>query len=545
MAALPHVLRHQWSSCRQLLASTPSAFPNPSPTPPSPLRWQILNLYYEARDPAALARLKQRKQGRDKEQGYTAPTTAPTTAAAPASASAPAPAPAEDSDNTPGSPSARDGLSTRVMNAFQLRFHLLRCGTHNKGGSLPALFPLSSCTPAALPVTRDCVRPLIVAAIGLLESPPPCGAGNHAEATPQARSARAASLRRLLALLPSNGPPPSISLLFNPKHATLGTILRKYGEDAWPGCVLFSGASWHIALSPLTLVGVAKADPEAHAREVDFSTRGRHQFRPAPATAVPSGGRVRCCDPDIFVSATRGCFSLVAVPPKGVWRPESTVWVADPGECIVACGNDSKYLLPEDLYTPRQNWDVGKSPGVLAAEQALGGTNSRAWPVAEHSNYARVRALVRCIPSRPWLPGMPAYPARRVRSLLGFMVCVSQCLCVRVIMMSSRPRANWCTHPHPGPWHTPRSTRTPCSSTTATLTGCSGVPEQHPFGSPCLTRCSGRWRQRKRCGERGSARGWLGLRAWGCHACMCLLEPACAPACDTMCADGREARSRV
>ena len=110
---------------------------------------------------------------------------------------------------------------------------------------------------------------------------------------------------------------------------------------------------------------------------------------------MPSGGRERCCDPDVFVSATHGCFSLVAVPPKGAWRPEASVWAADPGQCIVLCGHDGRHLLPCALYHPRQNWDVVRSDDVKAAEACMSNTRARAWTIDEHWAYASARAVVR------------------------------------------------------------------------------------------------------------------------------------------------------
>ena len=251
---------------------------------------------------------------------------------------------------------------------------------------MPALFPLSSSTPSALPVTRKCVRPLIASAIEALRAP--------GSATVEGGAARADTLESLLGSLPAS-PDPSISVLFNPCHSTLGPILKKFPEEALPGAVLYTGAEWRITVSPLVLVRVANPDPEACCREIDFGVRGRQLFRPAPGTAVPSGGRQRCCDPDVFVSATHGCFSLVAVPPKGAWRPEASVWAADPGQCIVLCGHDGRHLLPCALYHPRQNWDVVRSDDVKAAEACMSNTRARAWTIDEHWAYASARAVVR------------------------------------------------------------------------------------------------------------------------------------------------------
>ena len=274
----------------------------------------------------------------------------------------------------------------RILKSFELRYHLLRCGTHTKSNTMPALFPLSSSTPSALPVTRKCVRPLIASAIEALRAP--------GSATVEGGAARADTLESLLGSLPAS-PDPSISVLFNPCHSTLGPILKKFPEEALPGAVLYTGAEWRITVSPLVLVRVANPDPEACCREIDFGVRGRQLFRPAPGTAVPSGGRQRCCDPDVFVSATHGCFSLVAVPPKGAWRPEASVWAADPGQCIVLCGHDGRHLLPCALYHPRQNWDVVRSDDVKAAEACMSNTRARAWTIDEHWAYASARAVVR------------------------------------------------------------------------------------------------------------------------------------------------------
>ena len=274
---------------------------------------------------------------------------------------------------------------------------------------------MSSCTPAPLPITRACIRPLLRAAIDLLKQPQ---AGPAGEDQP-GRGTRAAQLTRLLHVLPKT---PSISALFNPTHATVGPLLRKYPESELPGCVFFDGASWSIPVSKLILVPVCHPDPEVSCRELDFSTRGRQSFRPAPATASPSGGRIRCVDPAVFVTARKGCFALVAVPPKGEWAPESSLWYGDPGENIVACGHDARYVLPQDLYTPRQNWDVGKTPEVLTAERALGQHEARAWTVGGHWDYARVRALVRASPcacalARLLPPPFPCLPTCRAHGV--------------------------------------------------------------------------------------------------------------------------------
>ena len=123
-------------------------------------------------------------------------------------------------------------------------------------------------------------------------------------------------------------------------------------------------------------------------------------------------------DPAVFVTARKGCFALVrqavrlvAVPPKGEWSPESSLWYGDPGECLAVCGHDARHVVPEDLYTPRQNWDVGKTPEVLTAERALGQHQARAWTVAGHWDYARVRALVRASPCACALARLPPPPS--------------------------------------------------------------------------------------------------------------------------------------
>ena len=435
--------------------------PVPNPFPLYPPCKQILGLFYEARDPAALERLQASKQRRVKEQPggvATVPAAAPA-AAAPAATPQPPPAGGDSSENCPESneskpeealpPPARARLSGRILRAFELRyvvavirhafscphtmvrspshtclnspalctgwsrsgpatvsfsrrFHFLRAGTHLQGGGLPALFPVSSCTPAPLPITRACILPLLRAGIDLLKQPGPGGEDQPGRGT------RAAQLTRLLHVLPKT---PSISVLFNPTHATVGPLLRKYPESELPGCVFFDGASWSIPVSRLRLVPVRDPDPAVSCRELDFSTRGRQSFRPAPATASPSGGRIRCVDPAVFVTARKGCFALVAVPPKGEWAPESSLWYGDPGENIVACGHDARYVLPQDLYTPRQNWDVGKTPEVLTAERALGQHQARAWTVAGHWDYARVRALVRASPCACALARLPPPPS--------------------------------------------------------------------------------------------------------------------------------------
>ena len=370
--------------------------------PPPPRRCdpsQILEAYFEARDPDSHERQVAMKHARAKEDGGKAGSDS---GPAPA-CRAPAPAAGPDSETAGtathvgglGDPAqaagleapVRSALGRRVLRAMELRYHALRCGTHLKSGTVPALFPVSSCVPPALPVTRACVRPLVAAAARQLRA-----AGESQRDSGLAE--RADALEELWRTL-SGTALPSIAVLFNPDHATVGPLVAKYGEAALPGCVFFTGGAWHIPLSPLVLHSVVKPDPAAHAREVDFGHRGRHTFRQAPGTAVPSGGKTRCSDPFVFVNATHGCFSLTAVPPKGAWIQDGPHWVADPGVTICLCGCNSAYVLPEDLYTPREKWDGGKTSSVKEAEAALGRTRSRAWTIQEHWAYARARAQVR------------------------------------------------------------------------------------------------------------------------------------------------------
>ena len=383
---------------------------------------QILTKYLEARDPAGLERQRDKKKSShtEPETKVTKPSAASSAPAAPPTVPAPAPPatagggsgagantakggattttpetpqPGPDSAapaTTTGPPPARHALGKRIVAAFELRFHMLRCETHLKSGRPPALFPLSTCSPAALPVTRRCVRPLIAAAVQAL-----LGAGEAVEGAPEDRQRRAQSLQRLVNALSSKDPvEPSITLLFNDQHPTLRRLLAHYQEDELPGCVMFSTAEWLIPVSPVVLTHVRNPDPTVSAREVDFSCRGRQTFRPAPATSAPSAGADRCSDPAVFVTASRGCFSLLAVPPKGTWVPEGRVWVADPGECLTVCGHDGRYVDKEDLYHPRAHGHRKKPSCVKEAEEAMSHTNSRSWTVAGHWQWAQLRAKV-------------------------------------------------------------------------------------------------------------------------------------------------------
>ena len=383
---------------------------------------QILTKYLEARDPAGLERQRDKKKSShtEPETKVTKPSAASSAPAAPPTVPAPAPPatagggsgagantakggattttpetpqPGPDSAapaTTTGPPPARHALGKRIVAAFELRFHMLRCETHLKSGRPPALFPLSTCSPAALPVTRRCVRPLIAAAVQAL-----LGAGEAVEGAPEDRQRRAQSLQRLVNALSSKDPvEPSITLLFNDQHPTLRRLLAHYQEDELPGCVMFSTAEWLIPVSPVVLTHVHNPDPTVSAREVDFSCRGRQTFRPAPATSAPSAGADRCSDPTVFVTASRGCFSLLAVPPKGTWAPEGRVWVADPGECLTVCGHDGRYVDKEDLYHPRAHGHRKKPSCVKEAEEAMSHTNSRSWTVAGHWQWAQLRAKV-------------------------------------------------------------------------------------------------------------------------------------------------------
>ena len=395
----------------------------PPPPPPTMMEpSQILTKYLDARDPGALERRqrdKKKSSHTEPETKVTKPPAASSAPAAPPTVPAPAPAPpatagggsgagakAGATTTTPetpqpgpdsaapatttGPPPARHALGKRIVAAFELRFHMLRCETHLKSGRPPALFPLSTCSPAALPVTRRCVRPLIAAAVQAL-----LGAGEAVKGAPEARQRRAQSLQRLVNALSSKDPvEPSITLLFNDQHPTLRRLLAHYQEDELPGCVMFSSAEWLIPVSPVVLTHVRNPDPTVSAREVDFSCRGRQTFRPAPATSAPSAGADRCSDPTVFVTASRGCFSLLAVPPKGTWVPEGRVWVADPGECLTVCGHDGRYVDKEDLYHPRAHGHRKKPSCVKEAEEAMSHTNSRSWTVAGHWQWAQLRAKV-------------------------------------------------------------------------------------------------------------------------------------------------------
>ena len=395
----------------------------PPPPPPTMIEpSQILTKYLEARDPAGLERQRDKKKSShtEPETKVTKPSAASSAPAAPPTVPAPAPPatagggsgagantakggattttpetpqPGPDSAapaTTTGPPPARHALGKRIVAAFELRFHMLRCETHLKSGRPPALFPLSTCSPAALPVTRRCVRPLIAAAVQAL-----LGAGEAVEGAPEDRQRRAQSLQRLVNALSSKDPvEPSITLLFNDQHPTLRRLLAHYQEDELPGCLLFSCAEWLIPVSPVVLTHVRNPDPTVSAREVDFSCRGRQTFRPAPATSAPSAGADRCSDPTVFVTASRGCFSLLAVPPKGTWAPEGRVWVADPGECLTVCGHDGRYVDKEDLYHPRAHGHRKKPSCVKEAEEAMSHTNSRSWTVAGHWQWAQLRAKV-------------------------------------------------------------------------------------------------------------------------------------------------------
>ena len=395
----------------------------PPPPPPTMIEpSQILTKYLEARDPAGLERQRDKKKSShtEPETKVTKPSAASSAPAAPPTVPAPAPPatagggsgagantakggattttpetpqPGPDSAapaTTTGPPPARHALGKRIVAAFELRFHMLRCETHLKSGRPPALFPLSTCSPAALPVTRRCVRPLIAAAVQAL-----LGAGEAVEGAPEDRQRRAQSLQRLVNALSSKDPvEPSITLLFNDQHPTLRRLLAHYQEDELPGCVMFSTAEWLIPVSPVVLTHVRNPDPTVSAREVDFSCRGRQTFRPAPATSAPSAGADRCSDPTVFVTASRGCFSLLAVPPKGTWAPEGRVWVADPGECLTVCGHDGRYVDKEDLYHPRAHGHRKKPSCVKEAEEAMSHTNSRSWTVAGHWQWAQLRAKV-------------------------------------------------------------------------------------------------------------------------------------------------------
>ena len=225
--------------------------------------------------------------------------------------------------------STRQRLGIRVLVAMSLRLHMLQCETHLKGGGLPALFPLSGCTPPPLPVTSRCVRGILSATVGTLEEKATTAAALPGDrGASEALKSRAGSLRRVLDTL-SGAADPSVTLLFNPLHPTLGRLLRRHNQDTFPSTVLYDGAVWHIPLSPVVLAYVRKPDPTVFAREVDFGTRGRQIFRPVPSTHSPSAGRYRCSDPAVFASATHGAFSVEAAIG---WERDGNVWTADPGE---------------------------------------------------------------------------------------------------------------------------------------------------------------------------------------------------------------------
>jgi hypothetical protein len=278
--------------------------------------------------------------------------------------------------------------------SFQLRYHVLQCGTHLSSGRLPALFPISDLTPPALPVTRACIKPLLRIAIDRLLEPNDSQSDGPDGAAERAR--RAARLEELRNALPPEADP-SVSVLFDCRHPTLGRVLGNCGEDALPGCVLFTGAEWHVPVSKVALFRVRDPDPDVAAREVDFSCRARHPFREVPATGAPSAGANRCSDPAVFMVATNGCFSLLAVPCKGPWRPEGRVWTADPGENLSLCGDDQRYIVKDDLYHPRISWEGRKPEGVRAAEAGMSHTSSRSWTVGGHWEWAKQRAQVGCV----------------------------------------------------------------------------------------------------------------------------------------------------
>ena len=245
--------------------------------------------------------------------------------------------------------------------------------------------------PAALPLCRRMVGPVLRSALQSLEAAP----RPNSDAAAAALSSRVQSLREVEAAIPKGRDTLPLEALFSATHRGFAGLCKRYGS--LPGTGFFTGGGVHLAFPVVRLVNLPpttsngepwqnlESDPTANrayaVRSANFATAS--QWRTVEDWSLGRTGK----------------YALTSVPRRPL-PPGWTVVALDPGVSCPVFANTGVYLFSEDWHKGRR-WRAGaraKRPGVLAAEKAMSNTVSRAIGQLEYLHYVELRAQVPASP---------------------------------------------------------------------------------------------------------------------------------------------------
>lgn len=206
----------------------------------------------------------------------------------------------------------------RICKSLSLKWLLLQ----HEDQRLPALAPVPACTGRALPVTQQCVGPILSAAASQLSA---LASSAVAKDPTAAHDLRQRS--NMLQMLADRGDLP-VEAILSPIHHVAGPLLVRRGHLG-VATLMFLGAEFHITVPRVVLYTVTKPRAGVHCREVNFGYRG-HVLRQAPGSVGWGTGRSR--SPADFLSQLCGEFDITAVPLHWDAAAEGATWIAaDPG----------------------------------------------------------------------------------------------------------------------------------------------------------------------------------------------------------------------
>ena len=317
----------------------------------------------------------------------------PGDAPGPAPGPAPAaPAVAAASDDEEAHEDADVALGLRLGKCFTLRWCLEGARFRTASGQAPCLVPNPALGPAALPLTRRIVGPVLRRALQRVTMLASTG-------TDPAVHDRARHLQRLVDAIPSGARTLSLEALFSTDHDTFRNVLRRYGE--LPATGWFTGGGLRFAVPrvkifqmPAVEEGAAPGAPRFEWNNVD-PRRGHPVYRAPPSG---SGGPDRPWRTSVdWAMGVNGRYLLEVIPPRTPMPQGTPVIALDPGVGLPVCSSTGHFVYIEHWYRGRR-WAAGlrrKPPDVKTAEAALSATLVRTASQLEYLCYLEARAEVR------------------------------------------------------------------------------------------------------------------------------------------------------